>query len=51
VIEDASQFIRLLSDAQIGSTATLGVTTDGKQRTVKVPIVQASGGRGQRRGR
>jgi Do/DeqQ family serine protease len=51
VIEDASQFIRLLSDAQIGSTATLGVTTEGKQRTVKVPIVQASGGRGQRRGR
>jgi len=51
VIDDASQFIRLLSDAQIGSTATLGVTTDGKQRTVKVPIVQASGGRGQRRGR
>ena len=50
-IADASQFIRLLSDARIGGTATLGVTTDGKQRTVKVPIVQATGGRGQRRGR
>lgn len=51
MIEDASQFIRLLSDAEIGSTATLGVTREGKPRSVKVPIVQATGGRGQRRGR
>jgi Do/DeqQ family serine protease len=50
-IEDASQFMRLLSDATIGGTATLGVTSDGRQRTVKVPIVQAQGGRTQRRAR
>ncbi len=47
-IEDASQFMRLLSDAPIGSTATLVVVTDGRQRTVKIPIVQAQG-RAQRR--
>jgi S1-C subfamily serine protease len=50
-IEDASQFMRLLSDATIGGTATLGVMSDGRQRTVKVPIVQAQGGRMQRRAR
>jgi Do/DeqQ family serine protease len=44
-IDDASHFIRLLSDAPIGSTATLGVFADGRQRTVRVPIVQASGAR------
>jgi Do/DeqQ family serine protease len=44
-IDDGSHFIRLLSDAQIGSTATLGVFSDGRQRTIRVPIVQASGGR------
>jgi serine protease Do len=44
-IDDASHFIRLLSDAAVGSTATLGVFSDGKQRTIRVPIVQASGAR------
>jgi Do/DeqQ family serine protease len=44
-IDDASHFIRLLSDAPIGKTATLGVFSDGRQRTIRVPIVQASGGR------
>jgi Do/DeqQ family serine protease len=44
-IEDASHFIRLLSDAGIGTTATLVVFSDGRERTVKVPIVQASGTR------
>jgi serine protease Do len=44
-IDDGSHFIRLLSDAPIGSTATLGVFSDGRQRTIRVPIVQASGGR------
>ncbi len=48
-IEDASQFMRLLSDAPIGSTATLGVVSDGRQRFVKVPVIQAPSGRGQRR--
>jgi serine protease Do len=48
-IEDASQFMRLLSDAPIGSTAALGVVADGRQRTVRVPIVQAPSGRARRR--
>lgn len=42
-IDDASHFVRLLADAPIGSTATLGVFSDGRERTIKVPIVQASG--------
>jgi serine protease Do len=48
-IEDASQFMRLLSDAPIGSTAALGVVADDRQRTVRVPIVQAPSSRGRRR--
>lgn len=44
-IDDASHFIRLLSDAPIGSTATLGVFSDGRDRAIRVPIVQASGAR------
>ena len=42
-IDDASHFVRLLSDAPIGSMATLGVFSEGRERTIKVPIVQASG--------
>ena len=38
----ASQFERLLSDAKIGSTVTLGVLRERKQVTVKVPIVKAT---------
>ena len=44
-IEDASQFIRLLADAEIGSSATLTVIRDGRQTTVKVVVEQASGAR------
>jgi serine protease Do len=44
-IEDASHFIRLLSDSNIGTTASLVVFSNGRERTVKVPIVQASGTR------
>ena len=44
-IEDASHFIRLLSDSAIGSTATLTVFSEGRERTVRVPVVQASGTR------
>jgi Do/DeqQ family serine protease len=44
-IEDASQFIRLLADAEIGSTATLRVFRDGRQQTVQVKIEQAAGAR------
>jgi serine protease Do len=44
-IDDASQFIRLLADAEIGSTATLTVFRDGRQQTVQVKIEQATGQR------
>jgi len=44
-IEDASQFIRLLADAEIGSTATLTVFRDGRQSKVSVKIEQAAGQR------
>jgi len=44
-IEDASQFIRMLADAEIGSTATLTILRDGRQQTIKVVVEQASGSR------
>jgi serine protease Do len=44
-LEDASHFIRLLSDAEIGSTVALVVIRDGRQRTVRVVVEQASGAR------
>ena len=46
-IDDASQFIRLLSDAEIGSTATLTVIREGRQRTVS-QVEQVRAGPGQR---
>jgi Do/DeqQ family serine protease len=48
-IEDPSHFMRMLSDAQIGSTVTLGLLRNGRQLTVKVPIAQTSGTRSRRR--
>jgi serine protease Do len=42
-IEDASHFLRLLADAEIGSTATLTVVRSGARRTVRITIEQASG--------
>jgi Do/DeqQ family serine protease len=42
-LEDQSQFVRLLSDAKIGSTVTLGVLREGKSMSVKVPIVKSTG--------
>lgn len=47
-VDGASHFMRLLSDAAIGSTATLSVRREGRPRTVRVPIVQASVGRSRR---
>ncbi|HZB26110.1 MAG TPA: trypsin-like peptidase domain-containing protein [Vicinamibacterales bacterium] len=44
-IDDASHFIRLLSDSAIGTTATLGILSNGRERTIKVPVVPASGAR------
>src|SRR5262249_16845570 len=40
-IEDSSQFVRLLADAKIGSTVTLGLLRDGKPSSVTVPIVKS----------
>jgi len=42
-LEDQSHFVRLLSDAKIGSTVTLGVLREGKSTSVKVPIVKSTG--------
>jgi Do/DeqQ family serine protease len=42
-VEDQSHFVRLLSDAKIGSNVTLGVLREGRSVSVKVPIVKASG--------
>jgi serine protease Do len=44
-VEEPSQFIRMLADAEIGSRATLTVIRDGRQRTVTVVVEQASGTR------
>ena len=44
-IDEASQFIRALADAEIGSTATLTVVRDGRSRTVQVKVEQAAGTR------
>jgi serine protease Do len=40
-LEDSSHFMRLLGDAEIGSTATLMVVRQGQQRTIRVNIVAA----------
>jgi S1-C subfamily serine protease len=37
-VTDAGQLYRLISDAPIGSTATLGLVREGKSVSVKVPI-------------
>jgi S1-C subfamily serine protease len=37
-ITDAGQLYRLISDAPIGSTATLGLLRDGRSVSIKVPI-------------
>jgi Do/DeqQ family serine protease len=40
-IEGGPHFIRLVSDAEIGSTVTLSIIRDGRRGTVRVPISQA----------
>ena len=47
-VEDQSHFVRLLSDAKIGTTVTLGLIREGKSISVKVPIVKSTG-QGRRR--
>ncbi len=40
-IDDAGQFMRLLSDSKAGRTASLGLFREGKTLTIKVPVVKA----------
>ncbi|HXW05103.1 MAG TPA: trypsin-like peptidase domain-containing protein [Vicinamibacterales bacterium] len=42
-VDDSQHFMRLLSDAPIGSTVTLGLLRDGRSASAKVPIVEATG--------
>ena len=39
-VVDPAHFLRLSSDAAIGSTATVGVIRDGRQVTLKIPVFQ-----------
>jgi serine protease Do len=48
-VDDPSQFSRMVSDAKIGSTATVKVLRNGRAMEVKLPIVSsASASRGRR---
>jgi Do/DeqQ family serine protease len=40
-IEDGQHLLRLVSDAKIGTTVSLGLLREGKRLTVKVPIVKS----------
>jgi Do/DeqQ family serine protease len=40
---DPSHFVQLVSDARIGSTATVVVVRDGRQVTLKIPVLQREG--------
>jgi serine protease Do len=39
-VNDASHLLRLLADAEIGSTITLGVIQEGRRRDIKVRVAQ-----------
>ncbi len=41
-VDDPSQLFRIVSDAKIGSTATLRVLRNGRPLDVKIPVVQDS---------
>jgi serine protease Do len=47
-IDDPSQFLRLVADAKIGSTATVRVLRQGRAMELKVPIVSSSIARARR---
>ena len=40
---DPSHFVQLVSDATIGSTATVVVFREGRQITLKIPVLQREG--------
>jgi Do/DeqQ family serine protease len=39
-VADASQLSQLIADARVGTTATIVVTREGRQVTLKIPVVQ-----------
>jgi Do/DeqQ family serine protease len=42
-LEDQSQFVRMLADAKIGATVSLGILREGRSLSLKVPIVKSTG--------
>jgi serine protease Do len=44
-VEDPTQLITLLAEAEVGSTVSLTVIRDGRERVVRVRVEQMSGGR------
>ena len=48
-VDELSQFVRLLSDAPVGTPVTLGVIRRGRQAAVKVTVAQATGRTTRRR--
>ena len=42
-VSDPSQFLRLVADSKIGSTATVRVLRDGRTMEFKLPIVSTAG--------
>jgi S1-C subfamily serine protease len=44
-VEDSSHFMRLLSDAPIGESVTLGLFRGGRTITAQIPIVQRTSSR------
>jgi Do/DeqQ family serine protease len=48
-ISDPSQFVRLIADAGIGSTARVEILRDGKRSTLRIPIEQQQERRVRRR--
>jgi Do/DeqQ family serine protease len=48
-IEDPTHFMRMLADAPIGGTVTLGFLRNGRSLSANVPIVQTTGSRARRR--
>jgi serine protease Do len=48
-VDELSQFVRLLSDAPVGTPVSLGVIRQGRQAAVKVTVTQAAGRTTRRR--
>jgi S1-C subfamily serine protease len=48
-VDDGQHFMRLLSDAPIGTTVTLGLLRGGRSANAKIPIVEATGRQRSRR--